>query len=138
MERTVIVRMEKISKLFPGVKALDNVDFSINAGEVHALVGENGAGKSTLIKVLMGALTKDSGTIFLDGHKIDITNPSQAKLYGLGAVYQDVMLAQHLSVGENFFLGKLPMTAYKMINWKVVYQEAVSYTHLTLPTICSV
>ena len=124
MERTVIVRMEKISKLFPGVKALDNVDFGINAGEVHALVGENGAGKSTLIKVLMGALTKDSGTIFLDGHKIDITNPSQAKLYGLGAVYQDVMLAQHLSVGENFFLGKLPMTAYKMINWKVVYQEA--------------
>jgi len=124
MERTVIVRMEKISKLFPGVKALDNVDFSINAGEVHALVGENGAGKSTLIKVLMGALTKDSGAIYLDGHKIDITNPSQAKLYGLGAVYQDVMLAQHLSVGENFFLGKLPMTAYKMINWKVVYQEA--------------
>jgi len=123
MERTVIVRMEKISKLFPGVKALDNVDFSINAGEVHALVGENGAGKSTLIKVLMGALTKDSGTIFLDGHKIDVANPSQAKLYGLGAVYQDVMLAQHLSVGENFFLGKLPMTPYKMINWKIVYQE---------------
>jgi ribose transport system ATP-binding protein len=116
--------MEKISKSFPGVKALDNVDFSVNAGEVHALVGENGAGKSTLIKILMGALIKDSGAIFIEGQKIDILNPGQAKQNGLGAVYQDVMLAQHLSVGENFFLGKLPMTAYKTINWKLIYQEA--------------
>lgn len=124
MERSVIVRMEQISKSFPGVKALDSVDFSVYPGEVHALVGENGAGKSTLIKILMGALTKDSGAIIIDGQKIDISTPSQAKLYGLGAVYQDVMLAQHLSVGENFFLGKLPITAYRTINWKVIYQEA--------------
>lgn len=124
MEINPIVRMNKISKSFPGVKALDNVDFDILPGEVHALVGENGAGKSTLIKILMGALTKNSGTIYIDGEKTDLTNPAHAKQLGLAAVYQDVMLAQHLSVGENFFLGKLPVTACRTVDWKTVYSAA--------------
>ncbi len=123
MEGNEIIRMDRISKSFPGVKALDSVDFSVRAGEVHALVGENGAGKSTLIKILMGALRKDSGTILIDNQKVDFTDPSHAKRLGLGAVYQDVMLAYHLSVGENFFLGNLPVTAYKTIDWKTVYAE---------------
>lgn len=117
-----IVRMEKITKLFPGVRALDDVNFSVRAGEVHALVGENGAGKSTLIKILMGALTKDAGVICINGQQVDINSTAQAKKYSMGAVYQDVMLAQHLSVGENFFLGKLPHTKYGTVDWKTVYK----------------
>jgi len=99
-----IVRMVDISKSFPGVQALDGVSFAVHAGEVHALVGENGAGKSTLIKILMGAYTHDAGEIYIDGNLVDIKSPQHAKQLGLGAVYQDVTLARHLSVGENFFL----------------------------------
>jgi ribose transport system ATP-binding protein len=116
---TEIVRMVDISKSFPGVKALDNVSLAVHAGEVHALVGENGAGKSTLIKILMGAYSHDSGEIYVGGKLVDIKSPEHAKQLGLGAVYQDVNLARHLSVGENFFLGKLPTKA-GMVDWRSV------------------
>ena len=117
-----IVSMTDIHKSFPGVRALKGVSLSVKAGEVHGLVGENGAGKSTLIKILMGAYTKDAGAITIDGKEVEIHNPVQAKAYGLAAVYQDVMLARHLSVGENFFLGKLPRTHLGLIDWKKVHQ----------------
>ena len=81
---------------------MKGVNFDVKAGEVHALVGENGAGKSTLIKILMGAYSKDAGTISIEGKEVEIHSPLQAKSHGLVAVYQDVMLARHLSVGENF------------------------------------
>ncbi|MCC8179508.1 MAG: sugar ABC transporter ATP-binding protein, partial [Planctomycetes bacterium] len=113
-----LVRMESIVKTFPGVKALSGVNFSVLSGECHALVGENGAGKSTLIKILMGAYTKDSGTIVIDGKETEIQSAIHAKALGLGAVYQDIMLAQHLSVAENFFLGQLPRTAFGLVDWK--------------------
>jgi ribose transport system ATP-binding protein len=116
-----IVSMTGIRKGFPGVQALKGVRFSVLAGEVHGLVGENGAGKSTLIKILMGAYRKDAGTITIDGKEVEIHNPLQAKSQGMAAVYQDVMLARHLSVGENFFLGKLPRSPLGLIDWNKVH-----------------
>ncbi len=116
-----LVRMESISKAFPGVQALKNIHVTIHAGEVHALVGENGAGKSTLIKILMGVCPKDQGDIFIEGKSVEIHSPMQAKAHGLGAVYQDINIARHLSVGENFFLGNLPVKTTGLIDWKQVY-----------------
>src|SRR5260370_16462798 len=123
-----IVSMTDIHKSFPGVRALKGVSFGVKAGEVHGLVGENGAGKSTLIKILMGAYSKDAGAITIEGKEVEIHNPLQAKAYGMAAVYQDVMLARHLSVGENFFLGKLPRTPLGLIDWTKIYEV----THQTL------
>lgn len=117
------IRMEHIDKSFPGVHALRDVSISIRPGEVHALVGENGAGKSTLIKILMGAYTKDRGEIYLDGRKVEITNPIAAQELGLSAVYQDVMLAPHLSVMENIFLGRQPKKA-GIIDFRTMYAKA--------------
>ena len=111
--------MEHIEKEFPGVKALKGVNFDVRAGEVHALVGENGAGKSTLIKILMGAYPATSGKIYLEGKEATYKNPMQAKKCGLGAVYQDITLAPHLSVAENFFLGELPRKL-GMVDWKTI------------------
>jgi len=126
-ENKLLVRMENIEKEFPGVKALKGVNFDVRAGEVHALVGENGAGKSTLIKILMGAYSATSGKIYLEEKEATYKNPMQAKKSGLGAVYQDITLAPHLSVAENFFLGELP-TQLGMIDWKKIY----SVTNQTL------
>lgn len=118
----VLVKMEKITKIFPGVKALEDVDFDVRAGEVHALMGENGAGKSTLIKALMGVHEPSSGKIFVEGQEVQVKNPQQAKKLGLGAVYQDITLAPHLSVAENFFLGELPKKA-GLVDWKKINSE---------------
>ena len=112
------VRMESICKEFPGVKALENVSICFNQGEIHAVVGENGAGKSTLIKILMGVYPKTSGEIYLEGQRIDINDPSQSMQLGLSAVYQDVTIASHLTVAENFFLGKIPKTKLGFVDWK--------------------
>jgi len=123
MEHVDIVKMTGISKAFPGVKALNRVNLTVKKGEVHGLVGENGAGKSTLIKILMGAYQKDEGQIFVDGQEVEITGPAVAKQLGLGAVYQEITLAPHLSVGENFFLGKLP-TKNGLVDWATVNSVA--------------
>ncbi|NLD34514.1 MAG: sugar ABC transporter ATP-binding protein, partial [Clostridiales bacterium] len=118
-----LVRLSNISKTFPGVRALNGVSLTVRAGEIHALVGENGAGKSTLIKVLTGAHRADpGGEIYIEGQKTDIHNPAAALSLGIGAVYQDVMMAPHLSVGENLFLGKLPRNG-PFIDWPRVHRE---------------
>jgi len=118
-----LLRMENISKTFPGVKALDKVHFSLNSGEIHALIGENGAGKSTLIKILTGAYQMDpGGEIFISGKKVEINNPQDSKLNQIGVVYQDVMVAPHLSLGENFFLGKLPKKN-GLVDWNLIYSK---------------
>lgn len=115
-----LLRLENISKTFPGVKALKGVNMDVRPGEIHGLVGENGAGKSTLIKVLTGAHQADpGGRIFWQGEEIQIRNPEDAKKMGIGVVYQEIMMATHLSVGENFFLGNLPLKG-KLIDWKTV------------------
>src|ERR1700678_1260401 len=122
MTGSPLLRMEGVCKSFPGVTALSNVDFDVMPGEVHALLGENGAGKSTLIKILMGVTQRDSGRILLGGEAVEIRSPLRAQALGLAAVYQDVMLARHLSVGENFFMGRLPRTRIGLVDWKNIHQ----------------
>ncbi|HOO56177.1 MAG TPA: sugar ABC transporter ATP-binding protein [bacterium] len=109
--------MRGIDKTFPGVKALDGVDFTLRAGEVQALMGENGAGKSTLIKVLTGVYRYDSGEMKLGGNRIEPRTPPEAQKLGISAVHQEVNLIPHLSVAENMYLGRLPMK-FGRIDWK--------------------
>jgi ABC-type sugar transport system ATPase subunit len=100
--------MEAISKAFPGVQALDNVDFEAAAGEVVALVGENGAGKSTLVKILCGAYRKDAGRIFLHGQETDIENPYHAQQLGIAIIYQEFNLTPNQSAAANIFIAREP------------------------------
>ncbi|MDT0530518.1 sugar ABC transporter ATP-binding protein [Micromonospora sp. DSM 115977] len=103
-----VLTMTGISKTFPGVRALHDVDFRLFPGEVHALMGENGAGKSTLIKVLTGVHALDEGTVVLDGEQVAFTGPMQASASGVSTVYQEVNLCTNLSVAENIFIGREP------------------------------
>jgi simple sugar transport system ATP-binding protein len=103
-----LLAIRGLSKSFPGVHALDQVDFTLQAGEVHALLGENGAGKSTLIKVLTGIHGRDAGTINLDGVEVAARDVADAQRLGIGTVYQEVNLLPNLSVAENLYLGRQP------------------------------
>ncbi|WP_177181401.1 ATP-binding cassette domain-containing protein [Halanaerobium salsuginis] len=105
MERN-LVQMNDIEKSFPGVKALDKCQFTLNKGEVHALVGENGAGKSTLMKVLTGVHQEDAGTIFFKGKKVKINSPRKAQELGISIIYQELNLMPHLTVAENVYIGR--------------------------------
>jgi ABC-type sugar transport system ATPase subunit len=104
--RTPLVAMRGVTKDFPGVRALDGVDFEVRAGEVMALVGENGAGKSTLLKILAGAYRADSGTVLVDGRPVDISSPRASRRHGIAVIHQELNLAEHLSVAENIFIGR--------------------------------
>lgn len=106
MVQTVLVRMEKISKQFPGVQALNNAQISLRAGEVHVLMGENGAGKSTLMKVLCGSYHADSGAIYLDGKPVKITSPHSAQQYGIVMIHQELLMSENVTVAENIFMGR--------------------------------
>lgn len=103
-----VLTMTGISKSFPGVRALHDVNFQLFPGEVHALMGENGAGKSTLIKVLTGVYDTDEGAITLDGEPVSFTGPMQATAAGVSTVFQEVNLCTNLSVAENIFIGREP------------------------------
>ena len=103
-----VLRLENVSKEFPGVKALDNISFNLNKGEIHALVGENGAGKSTLIKILTGAYTPTTGKIHVWTKEYDRMNPILSQRLGIAAVYQELVLANDISVADNVFLGIEP------------------------------
>src|SRR5436309_4771650 len=103
-----VLQMRHIRKTFPGVVALDDVDFDLRRGEVHILLGENGAGKSTLMKILSGAYQKSAGEIFFDGQEVQIKNPKHAQTLGISTIYQEFNLIPHLSAGENIFLGREP------------------------------
>lgn len=105
-KESVVLKMDRISKSFPGVKALDNVDFTLLQGSVHILLGENGAGKSTLVKILSGAHQKTSGKIFIKGKEVNIRNPHHAQQLGIGIIYQELNLIPQLTVAENIFLGR--------------------------------
>lgn len=123
MEKDVVLSMRGIYKEFPGVKALQNVDFTLRKGEIHALMGENGAGKSTLIKVLTGVHTKDSGKIFIEGIDRDITihSPHEAQEYGISTVYQEITLCPNLSVAENMYIGR---SNFPLVNWSGMRKKA--------------
>lgn len=103
-----LLRMENITKRFPGVLALDNVTFTLRKGEVHALVGENGAGKSTLIKILSGVHRPDGGKIILEGKGVHFSGPLEAMRAGISVIYQELLLSENLPVYANVFMGKLP------------------------------
>ena len=107
-EQEITLRMEGISKAFPGVQALDNVDFEAETGEVVALVGENGAGKSTLMKILCGAYYKDAGRIFLHGQETEIESPYHAQQLGIAIIYQEFNLTQNQSAAANIFIAREP------------------------------
>lgn len=117
-----ILEMTGICKSFPGVKALDHVNFSVKRGEVHCLIGANGAGKSTLMKVLSGAYTQDSGEIQFDGRVMKTSNPMDRKKAGVAIIYQELSLLPKLSAAENVFINNFPKKSGS-IDWKTVYAE---------------
>lgn len=118
-----IVVMKGIYKSFPGVQALENVDFALKSGEIHALVGENGAGKSTLIKILTGVEQPDTGTIKVNRQTVSIRSPQHAQALGISTVYQEVNLCPNLTVAENILIGREPMK-WGSINWRAMNTRA--------------
>ncbi|MDY0091519.1 MAG: sugar ABC transporter ATP-binding protein [Candidatus Vecturithrix sp.] len=138
-EETYTVLMKNISKEFPGVKALEDVTFGVKAGEVKALVGENGAGKSTLIKILTGAYSLEKGEIYIHGDKVEKMTPIISEQLGIAAVYQNLVLANHLTVAENVMMGSLP-TRLGFLDKKLLAQktqeilERIDYAEAIRPT----
>ena len=124
METAPLLKMSQISKTFPGVLALDKVDFELRRGEVHVLLGENGAGKSTLMKILSGAYQKSSGEIELDGVPVSIKNPRHAQDLGISTIYQELNLIPHLSIAENIFLGREPSKFASVIDQRALVRAA--------------
>lgn len=118
-----VLELKGITKIFPGVKALNNVQFQLKKGEVHALMGENGAGKSTFIKVITGVHKAEEGEMFLDGQKVDFKGPRDAQAAGIAAVYQHPTSYPDLSVAENIFMGH-EIIKNGMIQWKKMNEEA--------------
>jgi simple sugar transport system ATP-binding protein len=122
-QATPVLQLKGIHKIFPSVHALKGVDFSLRAGEIHALLGENGAGKSTLIKVMTGVYQRDGGDILLEGNPIFPNNTGDAQDLGISTVYQEVNLLPNLTVAQNIYLGREPRR-FGLINWKKVNQDA--------------
>lgn len=120
-----LLELKAITKQFPGVKALDNVQFQLQPGEIHALMGENGAGKSTFIKVITGVHAPDEGEMFIDGQRVEFRNPNDAKNHGIAAIYQHVTCYPDLSVTENIFMGHEKVRkGSKRILWQQMHEEA--------------
>ena len=123
MQDGAVLEMRGISKYFPGVRALQDVDFTLQEGEIHALMGENGAGKSTLIKVLTGVYSKDAGQICIKGisGSVSIKSPEDAQKIGISTVYQEITLCPNLTVAENMYIGR---TKGSLTHWKKINTEA--------------
>jgi len=119
-----VLEMRSITKRFPGVLALDGVDFHCQKGSVHALVGENGAGKSTLMKILAGAYQPDSGEIILRGEKVEIRDPRNALHLGISIIYQESNLVPYLDAAQNIFLGKEPKGRFGRLKSEEIYKQA--------------
>ena len=122
---STFLRMQGISKTFPGVQALKDVTFEVARGEIHALVGENGAGKSTLVKILTGALPRDTGRITLRGQPVEISTPSDAQDLGISMIHQELSLIPYLTVGQNIYLGREPRARVPgFIDWPALYRQS--------------
>lgn len=122
-----LLKMSHITKRFPGVLALDNVNFEVERGEIHGLLGENGAGKSTLLKILSGAHHPDSGTIDFDGRVVRLDSPHQAQNYGIVTIYQEFNLVPSLTIAENVFIGREPGQA-GFVDWAALRRETLAVT----------
>ena len=118
------VEMRNIRRSFGGVKAVNDVNLRVKAGEIHALMGENGAGKSTLMKILAGAIEKDSGDIYIGGQPVHFEKPYDAILKGISVIYQEFALINDLTVAENIFIDKLTGEGKKFINWKELHKNS--------------
>ena len=108
MNNNMRLTVEGIEKSFPGVKALDNINFSVKPGSVHVLCGENGAGKSTLMKIINGIYKADKGTIYIDGQQVMVKNPQHARDLGVSMIFQELNYIPEMTIEENLFLGNLP------------------------------
>ncbi|MBC7333176.1 MAG: sugar ABC transporter ATP-binding protein [Actinobacteria bacterium] len=123
-ENSKLLELRNITKTFPGVKALDNVDFDLFAGECHALVGENGAGKSTLVKIIAGEYKQDTGEIYICGNKVNIQDTHHAQELGVAFVPQEFQLIPYLNGVENIFLGRLLRGRFGNVNWRLLKKKA--------------
>ena len=123
MNREMLLEIKKVTKQFPGTKALDNVQLSVERGEVHALCGENGAGKSTLMNIIGGLYPPTDGELFFEGKKIAPKNPGEAQKIGIGFVHQELSLCPHLTVAENIYIGRLPHKG-DMIDFPKLWENA--------------
>ena len=112
-----ILKTEKITKIYPGTKALDQITVAFDSGKVHAFIGKNGSGKSTLVKIFAGAIQPTEGSLYLDDEKIVLHSPPDAIERGIATVYQELSLVPGLTVAENILMGRLPMRG-KLIDWK--------------------
>ena len=122
--KSEILFTENLTKIFPGVIAVDKVNFNLLKGEIHGLVGENGAGKSTLVKMLDGSYSPDGGKIVLEGLEVKFDSPENAARMGIGMVYQELMLLPHQSIAENICISKVVVNKEKIVNWKDINQAA--------------
>lgn len=126
--RIPMLKMEGVSKIFPGVKALDNINITAYKGEVTALMGENGAGKSTLMKILSGVYQKDEGKIFIEGEEAHIKNIKSAEEYGVTIIHQEMSLINNLTIAENIFLGNEKFNKFtKKINKKLLVERSILF-----------
>src|SRR5690242_16363934 len=115
-----ILRIRKITKTYPGVRALQDVSFDVERGSIHAIMGENGAGKSTLMQIIAGAQRPDSGTLEFDGREVQFASPAEAQAIGIAIVYQELNLSPNLSIAENVFLGMEPRAARAFVDRKTL------------------
>jgi ABC-type sugar transport system ATPase subunit len=122
--KAFLLECRNISKSFPGVKALDNVDLEVQNGEVHAIVGENGAGKSTLMNILSGNYAQNTGKIYLDGTEVHLRDPRQAQELGIAMIHQELSLASNLSIMENIYIGRLKRNRLGFVNYKEMYKRS--------------
>ena len=117
------LKMEGVSKKFPGTLAVDNVDFEVFSGEVHALIGENGAGKSTLMKMIAGSFNDYTGDIYVNSKKVELHSPSVSKENGIEMIYQELSLALPISIAENVLVGQLPVKGIFIDTKKMVLMK---------------
>jgi len=129
MNGNIIYKITGITKEFPGVKALDNVDLEIREGEIHAIVGENGAGKSTLMNILSGVYAPSEGAIEFDGQPVKLRNPLDAQRIGIAMIHQELSLSGALSIGENIFQARLPKKKSGFLDKEKLYQDSMKYLH---------
>ncbi len=125
MNNNIRLKVEGVEKSFPGVKALDNINFSVKPGTVHVLCGENGAGKSTLMKIINGIYKADKGKIYIDGQEVNVKNPQHARDLGVSMIFQELNYIPEMTIEENLFVGNLPKTKFRTVDWNLIHKKTL-------------